>query len=364
MHIPLPDSGICVQSRWTELLQFIRVRAAVITQPGPPDVLEVHDVPDPRPGGGEVLVDVTASAVNRADIMQRQGHYDPPPGASPYLGLECSGVISQLGDGVTGWAVGDEVCALLAGGGYAERVAAPAGQLMRVPQGISLQDAAALPEAACTVWSMVFDLGRLQPGETLLVHGGASGIGTLAIQLAHRYGARVITTARSAAKLDVAAPARRRHRDQLPRTGLRRGGRHRDRRRRRRHPRQYGGAYLPRNVAALGLGGRLVVLGLQGGRRGELDLGALLGKRASVSAASLRARPLAQKAAIVAATEAFVWPLIESGEVDADHRPPLASRSIESGRGPPRPAEAQRATSARSRAWTGEPTTVHMHHHH
>jgi putative PIG3 family NAD(P)H quinone oxidoreductase len=291
------------------------VRAAVITQPGPPDVLEVHDVPDPRPGGGEVLIDVTASAVNRADIMQRQGHYDPPPGASPYLGLECSGVISQLGDGVTGWAVGDEVCALLAGGGYAERVAAPAGQLMRVPQGISLQDAAALPEAACTVWSMVFDLGRLQPGETLLVHGGASGVGTLAIQLAHRYGARVITTARSAAKLDV-----------LRRLGAGIAINYREQ--------DFaevvatetdggvdvildnmGGAYLPRNVAALGLGGRLVVLGLQGGRRGELDLGALLGKRASVSAASLRARPLAQKAAIVAATEAFVWPLIESGEV-------------------------------------------------
>jgi putative PIG3 family NAD(P)H quinone oxidoreductase len=290
------------------------VRAAVITHPGPPDVLQVQEVPDPRPGVGEVLVDVTATAVNRADLMQRQGHYDPPPGASPYPGLECSGVIARLGEGVTGWAVGDPVCALLAGGGYAERVAVPAGQLMRVPQGLSLRDAAALPETACTVWSMVFDVGRLRPGETLLVHGGTSGIGTLAIQLAHHYGARVITTAGSATKLDAArrlgADVAIDYREQdfaevIAETA---GGVDviLD---------NIGGAYLPRNVASLRIGGRLVVIGLQGGRLGELDLGALLAKRASVSAASLRARPLAQKAAIVTATERFVWPLIESGDV-------------------------------------------------
>jgi putative PIG3 family NAD(P)H quinone oxidoreductase len=290
------------------------VRAAVITHPGPPDVLQVQEVPDPRPGVGEVLVDVTATAVNRADLMQRQGHYDPPPGASPYPGLECSGVIARLGDGVTGWAVGDPVCALLAGGGYAERVAVPAGQLMRVPQGLSLRDAAALPETACTVWSMVFDVGRLRPGETLLVHGGTSGIGTLAIQLAHHYGARVVTTAGSATKLDAArrlgADVAIDYREQdfaevIAETA---GGVDviLD---------NIGGAYLPRNVASLRIGGRLVVIGLQGGRLGELDLGALLAKRASVSAASLRARPLAQKAAIVTATERFVWPLIESGDV-------------------------------------------------
>ncbi len=289
------------------------MRAVVITEPGGPEVLKVQEVPDPEPAGGEVLVDVTATAINRADLSQRQGNYSVPPGASPYLGMECSGTIAALGEGVTGWHVGDEVCALLAGGGYAERVAVPAGQLLPVPRGVSTVDAAALPEVACTVWSMVFDIGRLQPGETFLVHGGSSGVGTMAIQLAHRHGARVIATAGTQRKLDfchdLGADVAINYREQdFVEVVTAEGGADviLD---------NMGAVYLQRNVSALALGGRLVVLGAQGGRKGELDLGMLLGKAATVSAALLRPRPLAQKAAIVAATVAFVWPLIESGDV-------------------------------------------------
>ena len=289
------------------------MRAVVITEPGGPEVLKVQEVPDPEPAGGEVLVDVTATAINRADLSQRQGNYSVPPGASPYLGMECSGTIAALGEGVTGWHVGDEVCALLAGGGYAERVAVPAGQLLPVPRGMSTVDAAALPEVACTVWSMVFDIGRLQPGETFLVHGGSSGVGTMAIQLAHRHGARVIATAGTQRKLDfcrdLGADVAINYREQdFVDVVTAEGGADviLD---------NMGAVYLQRNVSALALGGRLVVLGAQGGRKGELDLGMLLGKAATVSAALLRPRPLAQKAAIVAATVAFVWPLIESGDV-------------------------------------------------
>src|SRR5438067_12910231 len=171
------------------------MRAVTIREPGGPDVLEWTEVPDPQPGPGEVLVETTASAVNRADLLQRQGFYPPPKGASEILGLECSGVISEVGDGVAGWSVGDEVCALLSGGGYAERVAVPAGQLLPRPAGVELATAAALPEVTCTVWSNVFLLARLRRGESFLMHGGSSGIGTMAIQLAARAGARVFTTA-------------------------------------------------------------------------------------------------------------------------------------------------------------------------
>jgi putative PIG3 family NAD(P)H quinone oxidoreductase len=289
------------------------MRAVVITEPGGPEVLKVQEVPDPEPAGGEVLIDVTATAINRADLSQREGNYSVPSGASPYLGMECSGTIAALGEGVTGWHVGDEVCALLSGGGYAERVAVAAGQLLPVPRGVSIVDAAALPEVACTVWSMVFDIGRLQPGETFLVHGGSSGVGTMAIQLAHRHGARVIATAGTQRKLDfcrnLGADVTINYREQdFVDIVTAEGGADviLD---------NMGAAYLQRNVTALSVGGRLVVLGAQGGRKGELDLGMLLGKAATVSAALLRPRPLAQKAAIVAATVAFVWPLIESGDV-------------------------------------------------
>jgi len=292
------------------------MRAITLPSYGGPEVLTPADVDDATAGPGEVLVEVAATAVNRADVLQRRGFYEPPPGASPYPGLECSGRIAALGNGVEGWSVGDEVCALLSGGGYASLVAVPAGQLLPVPDGVSLVEAAALPEVVCTVWSNVFQLAALQPGELLLVHGGTSGIGTMAIQLAVRHGARVLCT--------VGSPEKAARAEQL---GAERAIRYRDE--------DFvevvreltggqgvdvvldnmGAAYLPRNVAALAVGGRLVVIGMQGGVKGELDLGALLGKRASVHATSLRARPTSEKAAIVAAVREQVWPALAAGEV-------------------------------------------------
>lgn len=171
------------------------MHAITIPEPGGPEALVWAEVPDPVPGEGEVLLDVVATAVNRADLMQRQGFYPPPPGAPAYPGLECAGRIAALGPGVSGHTVGEEVCALLAGGGYAEKVAVPVGQLLPVPKGLELRQAAALPEVTCTVWSNVFMVAHLRPGETLLVHGGSSGIGTMAIQLAKAVGARVAVTA-------------------------------------------------------------------------------------------------------------------------------------------------------------------------
>lgn len=292
------------------------MRAVTIPEPGGPDVLTWAEVPDPEPAAGEVVVDVVASAVNRADVMQRQGHYPPPPGAAPYPGLECAGRISAVGEGVQGWSVGDEVCALLAGGGYAEQVAVPAGQLLPVPAGIPLEQAAALPEVACTVWSNVFMVAGLRPDETFLVHGGASGIGTMAIQLAEAVGARVLCTAGSPAKLafcrelgaDVAINYK--ESDFLEEARSATDGKGVDV-----ILDNMGAKYLGRNVEALAVNGRLVVIGLQGGRKAELDLGMLLAKRAAVLATSLRARPLAEKAAIVAAVREHVWPLLASGDV-------------------------------------------------
>ena len=292
------------------------MRAISISTPGDPDVLVPVEVDDPVAGPGEVLVDVVATAVNRADVLQRKGFYDPPPGASPYPGLECAGRIAVLGDGVSGWSVGDEVCALLAGGGYATRVAVPAGQLLPVPAGLDLVEAAALPEVACTVWSNVFSLAALQPGEVLLVHGGTSGIGTMAVQLAARAGARVLCTVGSPDKAaraeQLGAERAIRYRDEDFAAVVREltGGRGADV-----VLDNMGATYLARNVDVLAVGGRLVVIGLQGGARAELDLGALLVKRASVHATSLRARPAAEKAAIVAEVLGHVWPAVEAGDV-------------------------------------------------
>ncbi|MFE4540446.1 NAD(P)H-quinone oxidoreductase [Streptomyces scopuliridis] len=314
------------------------MHAITIPEPGGHEALVWAEVPDPVPGEGEVLVEVAASAVNRADLLQRQGFYDPPPGSSPYPGLECAGTIAALGPGVAGWAVGDEVCALLAGGGYAEKVAVPVGQLLPVPSGLDLASAAALPEVTCTVWSNVFMVSHLRPGETVLLHGGASGIGTMAIQLAKAVGARVAVTAGGPEKLarcaELGADILIDYREQDFVEEIRKAT-------------DGAGAdvildivgakYLERNVRALAVNGRLAVIGLQGGTKAELNLGALLGKRGAITATSLRARPLAEKAAIVAAVREHVWPLIADGQVR-----PIVDRTLPMAEA----AEAHRALEA------------------
>ena len=277
--------------------------------------LVLREVPDPAPGPGEVVVDVAAAGVNRGDVSQRQGLYPPPPGAAAYPGLECAGVISALGPGVTGRQVGEQVACLLAGGGYAERVAVPAGHLLPVPAGLSVRDAAALPEAACTVWSNVVDRDGLRKGETLLVHGGGSGIGTFAVQLGKALGATVVVTARAAKHERLRALGADLAIDYTTDDFVL-------------ATQEFtagagadvildivGAKYLADNVEALAPNGRITVIGLQGGRRAELDLGLLLLRRGSVSATSLRARPRADKARIVAAVQREVWPLVESGAV-------------------------------------------------
>ncbi|MDI9581132.1 MAG: NAD(P)H-quinone oxidoreductase [Thermobispora sp.] len=287
------------------------MRAIVIPEHGGPEVLTWQEMPDPHPAPGEVVIEVAASAVNRADVLQRQGLYPPPPGASEIPGLECSGVIAEIGENVEGFSVGDRVCTLLAGGGYAERVAVPYQQVMPIPDGVSLTEAAAFPEVACTVWSNVFMTAGLREGETLLVHGGGSGIGTFAIQLAKARGARVLVTAGSAEKLQRCFEL-----------GADDGVNYRVEDFAERFAGQadvildiIGAAYLPRNIAALATGGRLVVIGLQGGTRGELNLGTLLAKRASVHASGLRARPVAEKAVICREVVEHVWPLIGAGRI-------------------------------------------------
>ena len=285
---------------------------------GGPEVLSVGERPDPAPPGeGEVLLHVTATAVNRADLLQRQGFYPPPPGASDIIGMECSGTVAALGPGVAGWSIGDEVCALLAGGGYAEQVVVPAGQLLPVPTGVGLVAAAALPEAACTVWSNVIDTAHLRAGEWLLVHGGASGIGTFATQLAARVvGAHVAVTAGSAAKLarcaELGAELLISYKDDdfVARTKEATAGRGADV-----VLDVMGASYLARNADVIATDGRIVVIGLQGGGQGELPIGLMLSKRATLFATTLRSRTLADKARICAGVVADVWPAVADGHV-------------------------------------------------
>jgi putative PIG3 family NAD(P)H quinone oxidoreductase len=294
------------------------MHAITVRQPGGPDVLEWTEVPDPVAGPGEVVIDVVASAVNRADLLQRQGFYPPPPGASDIIGLEGSGRIAEIGEGVEGWQVGDEVCALLAGGGYAEKVAVPAAQLLPVPAGVDVATAGGLPEVACTVWSNVVAAGRLQAGETFLVQGGSSGIGTHAIQVAKALGARVAATAGAPDRLErcreLGADVVIDYHDDVPAELKKATDGHGadvilD---------NMGAKGLAANLDALASDGRLLIIGMQGGVKAELDIGKLLRKRGSVTAMGLRGRPVEGpngKGAVVAGVREQIWPMIEDGRV-------------------------------------------------
>ena len=302
------------------------MRAITIPRPGGPEALVFAELSDPVAGHGEVLIEVAAAGVNRADIGQRMGVYPPPAGASPLPGLEVSGTIASLGAGVSGWSVGDPVCALLAGGGYASLAVASVGQLLPVPASLDPVDAAGLPEALATVWSNVFMLAGLRAGETVLIHGGGSGIGTIAIQLARALGSLVAVTAGSAAKLAecerLGAEILINHREEdfvdriLEATAGRGADVILD---------AIGGGYLDRNLRALAPNGRIAIIGNQSAEVGTLDIRLLMGKWASIRGSTLRARPAAEKDEIMASVLANVWPLVEAGQVVPviDRRYPL-----------------------------------------
>ncbi|WP_427016359.1 NAD(P)H-quinone oxidoreductase [Pseudarthrobacter sp. P1] len=294
------------------------MKAIVTTDFGGPDVLQLADVPAPVPGPGEVLIDVVAAGLNRADVQQRRGYYPPPEGASPILGLEVSGRIAGFGPNVARpFSKGDKVVALLTGGGYAAQVAVPAEQVLRIPDGVDVVTAAALPEVAATVYSNLFMTAQLQPGETVLIHGGTGGIGAMAVQLAKAMGARVAATASTDEKVgtltgylgaDIAINYN--EADFVEELRRQTGG----------HGADVildvvGAKYLQRNVDALAMYGRLVIIGLQGGATAELDLGTLLSKRAAIIGTTLRGRPVSEKGAIMDAVREHVWPLLTSGAI-------------------------------------------------
>jgi NADPH:quinone reductase len=284
--------------------------------PGGPEVLVLATGPVPRPATGEVLIRVAAAGINRPDILQRTGNYPPPPGASPILGLEVSGTVVALGAEVTGWHEGDAVCALVAGGGYAEYCVAPAPQCLPVPKGVALVDAAGLPETFFTVWSNVFDRGRLAAGESFLVHGGSSGIGTTAIQLARAFGARVFATAGSPEKCavcrDLGAERAIDYRQEDFVAVLKEATQGRgvdvilD---------MVGGPYVEKNLRSLALEGRLVQIAFLQGSKVTVDLAHLMVRRQTITGSTLRPRPVADKAAIARNLRDKVWPLIEAGKV-------------------------------------------------
>ncbi|MCI9872521.1 MULTISPECIES: NAD(P)H-quinone oxidoreductase [Arthrobacter] len=302
------------------------MKAVYISEPGGPEVLEVREVQAPVAGPGEVLIDVVAAGLNRADVQQRKGFYPPPPGASEVPGLEVSGRIAGFGPGVTkAFSVGDKVVALLAGGGYAQQVAVPAGQVLRIPDGVDLVTAASLPEVAATVYSNLIMTAQLQPGETVLIHGATGGIGTMAIQLAKAVGARVATTAGNAEKVGTAkaflgADIAINYAEENFPASLRaqNGGKGADV-----ILDVVGAKYLEQNIDALADYGRLVVIGLQGGAKAELDLGQLLQKRAAIIATALRPRPVEEKTVIMNAVRDAVWPMLTDGRIR-----PLVAKSF------------------------------------
>ncbi len=290
------------------------MRAIIVDQPGGPEAMTWKETPTPKPQPGEMLVKTVAAGVNRADLLQRRGYYPPPTGVVDIIGLEASGVIAELGDGVTGWQVGDEVVALLAGGGYAEYFTCPAGQLIHPPAGFELVDAAALIEVAATVVSNM-DHINLKPQDTFLVHGGTGGIGSFAIQYAKQLGCQVITTAGTPEKLELTKQlgadfAFDYHGDWVADVKEATNGKGVDV-----ILDIMGAKYLDANTKSLAMDGRMVVIGLQGGTKGELNLNRLLAKRATITATGLRYRPVEQKTKICRRVEEVAWPLLETGKI-------------------------------------------------
>jgi len=292
------------------------MKVVEILTPGPPEVLVLADRPKPSPGAGDVLIKVAAAGVNRPDVMQRMGHYPPPPGVTDIPGLEVAGVVDAIGADVRDWRVGDRMCALVAGGGYAEYCVAPAPQCLPVPTGMDFVHAAAIPETFFTVWTNVFERGRLTPGESLLVHGGSSGIGTTAIQLARALGSRVFATAGSAGKcaacekLGAARGINYRDEDFVAVVKQLTDGRGVDV-----VLDMVGGDYFPRNMDALAMDGRLVSIAVLSGVKATINILTMMQKRLTLTGSTLRVRPVAEKGAIAAGLRQHVWPLLESGAV-------------------------------------------------